>query len=41
MHHGLPRDRITDCIRQLFGRETPQHGDDAIVAANGMKSQGK
>ena len=41
MHHGLPRDRITDCIRQLFGGESPHHGDDSIVPANGMKSQGK
>jgi len=41
MHYWLPSDCITHCIDQFIGRETPEHGDDAIVAANGMKSQGK
>jgi hypothetical protein len=41
MHYGLPCDGIIDCIGQLLGRETPEHGNDAIVAANGMKSEGK
>ena len=41
MHDRLSGDRLTDCIHHLFGCETPKHGDDAIVTANGMKSQGK
>src|SRR5438105_5410279 len=35
------RHRLVHCIDQLIRRETPHHGDDAIVAANGMKSKGK
>jgi hypothetical protein len=41
MHNWFLRDRIAHCIHELLGRETPQDGDDAIMAANGMKSQGK
>src|SRR4029078_935585 len=36
-----PGDRLLPCIRQLGRREAPHHGNDAIVAANSMKSQGK
>ena len=40
-HQRLLCNRFIHCIRQLLGRETPEHGDDAVVAANSMKSQGK
>ena len=41
MHNWFLRDGIVHCIYQLLWRETPEHGDDSIVAANGMKSKGK
>jgi hypothetical protein len=41
MHDRLSLYCLTHCISQLLGREPPHHGDDAIVAANGMKSKGK
>ena len=36
-----PRDCLVHCIDQFLRSETPHHGDDAIMAANGMKSKGK
>src|ERR1700692_994995 len=41
MSHRSPRNRLVHCIGELSRRETPHHGDDAVVAANGMKSKGK
>src|SRR5436305_1811592 len=41
MRRRPARNRVVHCIYQLTRRETPHHGDDAIVAANGMKSEGK
>src|SRR6267378_2544068 len=41
MHNRLSRYYFPHGIPQLLRREPPHHGDDAIVAANGMKSKGK
>jgi hypothetical protein len=41
MYDWFARYGFSDGIHQLLGREPPHHGDDTVVTANGMKSEGK